>query len=68
MRFSWELYACTNPTCLRKVKASVRYCCISCSAAHEGAHEVHRHTPDCDNRREDRGEWGLEDAAIRRLL
>jgi hypothetical protein len=68
MTEEFQLIKCLNDLCMRKVKASVAYCCHPCSRAHEGNYEIHEdgplgHSEWCNEAMQERGECTREEAA-----
>jgi hypothetical protein len=59
--------ACANPACLRKVSLASRYCCRGCGVAHDAHFDPEGyHSPGCDERAAERGEWSVYEAEANR--
>ena len=70
-----EYHKCGKPDCFRKVSPASRYCCHSCSTAAEaaapyeiepyapGMHWVLCHSKECEERKDQRGEYTVWEAA-----
>lgn len=52
-----HLVKCGKPDCMRKVPASSAFCCGPCATAAGGRYEIEAHTPSCDGRAAQRGEF-----------
>jgi hypothetical protein len=45
-----ELHPCAKPDCGRLVAAPSLFCCMPCAQASARGHEIHAHSPGCDQR------------------
>ena len=69
MTDSAQLTACKAGQCLRKVKEGTAYCCTPCSIAWESTPRWDidgAHSPGCDERAAERGEYSPAEAEMRR--